>query len=267
MIRWIWFFLLPVAVVGFEEQPWFGDVYEFNWLSKYTYAHYGSVNGAVPSLDKSSDNHFLYLDLEFPFSPDWDAELDLHFADTAQESFNYTSTGFQVRHLFWDDIIGDPITFVAGLSFRYVPHWSVTDIATPYYGAANFEGQCSFGKEFDHFEFWRFRLWGFAALGVANIGSPWMRAKLAFEGNVEDRHKWAIQVEGAHSFGRKVLLSPDFNGYARVRSKNIDITGSYGYTFGPWGTIRLYYTRRLLAKRFPDRVNAYSVSYLLPFSF
>lgn len=266
-MKWIFLLFIPFTCFCFEEQPWFGDVYEFNFLSRYTYAHYGSVDGAVPSLTKSSDNHFLYFDLEFPFSPNWDIELDLHFADTAQESFNYTSNGIQLRYLFWDDIVGDPITFVSGLSFRYVPRWSVKDIATPYYGDANFEGHVAFGKEFDHFEFWRFRFWGYGGVGIANCGSPWMRAKLGLEGNVEDKHMWAIHVEGAHSFGKKILLSPNFKGYAKVRAKNIDITGSYGIAIGVWGTLRFYYTRRLLAKRFPERVNAFSVSFLLPFSF
>ncbi|MES2273793.1 MAG: hypothetical protein V4487_06340, partial [Chlamydiota bacterium] len=145
---------------------------------------------------------------------------------------------------------------------------SLKDVSCPYHGNVDFEANFSVGKEFDASDCWRFRIWGFGALGHANRGSPWVRAIVALETNINDLHKWALFAEASNGYGRHSRVEIDhFHGYAKIRQKSIDLALRYGYRMGVWGTLRLEYQRRVLAKSCPAHVNAFIISYLLPFSF
>ncbi|MDE3046793.1 MAG: hypothetical protein KGI83_00410 [Verrucomicrobiota bacterium] len=58
-----------------------------------------------------------------------------------------------------------------------------------------------------------------------------------------------------------------FHGYVKIRYKSIDVGVRYGYRLGVYGTLRFAYVRRVLAKSYPQQVNSFIFSYLLPFSF
>ncbi len=261
-------FFLVFSLSALEKQPWFGDVYEFHFLSGYRYSHYSRVQGALVPLKSPSNDQLLFTALDFSFSPEWSVDADLEFAHTPRQDFSFRSTAFQARYLWMDDIVGDAFSFATGLDARFVSEKSVRDISSAYHGNIEFEGNFSLGKEWDSFQFWRFRTWAFASVGIANLGSPWVKAVFALEGNLQDEHKWAFFVEGIHGYGKQTRLDIDrFKGYGRVRQKALDVKFRYGYRLGVWGTIRLEYERRVLSKRGPKDVNSFIISYLLPFSF
>ncbi len=266
--NYLYFILLPFSLFGLEVQPWFGDVYEFDFLGGYAYSRYPQVEGANPGLTSPSNDHLLFSDLEFSFSPVWSADVDIEFVETPRQSFGFRSFGMQIRYLWLDDIIGDPISLATGLSARIVSTTSLHDVSCPYHGNVDVELNVSLGKEFDNFQFWRFRVWGYGALGMSNRGSPWLRGIAAFEGNWDDQHKWGIFMVGSHGYGREQTIDVNhFFGYGRIRQKSLDLGVRYGYRFGVWGTLRVEYIRRVMAKLCPERVNTFVISYLLPFSF
>ena len=262
------FCLFPIFSFCLEEQPWFGNIYEFHLTSSYSYSYYDKVNGAIVPLSSTSHDHLLYFDLDFPFSSRWSFDTDLEFTRTPRQPFSFCSFALQFRHLWSDDIGGDAATFTTGASFRYIAERSKKDISCPYHGDVEFEGNLSLGKEFDRFDDWFFRLWCFAAIGIANIGSPWFRGIGAIEGNFSDTHRLGAFVYGGHGYGKKTSIDiSNFNGYGRERQKYIDLSFRYGYHFRVAGTLRFEYTRRLLSKVCPSEVNTFTLSYLLPFSF
>ena len=262
------FLLFPFLLISVENQPWFGNVYEFDLTGRYTYSYYHRVPDAITQLDQTSEDHTLYFDLEFPPSPYWSLDADIHFADTPRQAFSFSSTALQLRYLWLDDIIGDPISLTSGFSCRYTCRRSLKDISCPSHRDFDFQAHFAMGKEFDKFEFWRYRIWGYGGLGIANEGSPWMRAILSFETNHKDRNILGVFLFGEHCFGKKIKLNIDhFCGYGRIRSKYISIMVRYGLRINEWGTLRFEYTRRILAKRCPADVNRFAMSFLLPFSF
>ncbi len=251
-----------------EYKPWLGEVYEFHFLPKYAYSFYSSVEGSLQPLGSTSNDNLLYFGLEFPFTPEWSVDADLEFVDTPRQSFSFRSTALQLRYLWLDDIVGDSVSLTTGANIRVVSPRSLHDVSCPYYGNTDFQVNISIGKEYDQIEFWRLRLWGFGSVGIANRGSPWFEGKIGFDGNYDERHKWGIYVLGQHGFGRKNYVNIDhFHGYASIRNKFIDIGFFYGYKFRVYGTLKAEYDRRVLAKRCPQRVNTFIVSYSLPFSF
>ena len=259
--------LLPLAGFALEVQPWFGDVYEFHFLGKYAYSFFDRVQNGFPQLTSQFNSHVVYFGLDFSPSPEWSIDYDLQVADTTQESFNFRSTALQARYLWLDDIVGDPISFSTGISGRFTNNASLHDVSCPYHTNADFEFNFSLGKEFDATESWRFRTWGFGAVGHGIWGSPWVRAIVALETNIEDQHKFALYAEGMNGYGRHTRVNINhFDGYGKIRQKSIDLGLRYGYRIGVWGTIRAEYIRRVLAKSCPQVVNSFVISYLLPFS-
>jgi hypothetical protein len=255
------------TLFGLEMQPWFGDVYEFHLLSSYSYSWFNSVQNSSPPFHQFFQTNLAYFDLDFSPSPVWSIDADLQLAQSSAVSFTFRSAAIQARYLWLDDIVGDPVSFSTGASVRATGTSSLKDVSCPSHGNADFEIHFSLGKEFDANDTWRFRTWCFGAVGQANRGAPWVRGVVAFEMNIDDLHRWALYAEGINGYGRHTHIDvDDFFGYAKKREKVIDLTLRYGRSLGVWGTLRLGYSYRVLAKTAPERVNTVFLSYLLPFS-
>ena len=268
MKRLLPFLCAPFFLFALEEQPWFGDVYEFHFLGHYDYSRFNSIQNSIPPYHNLFQSHLVYLGLDFSPSPVWSIDTDMQIADTTAEPFYFQSMALQIRYLWLDDIIGDPITLTTGGNARFITTNALHDVSSMRHGNTDFEINFALGKEFDANDTWRFRAWAFGALGHANRGSPWVRATVAIETNIEDEHKLALYATGMNGYGGMKHIFPErFHGYAKLREKNIDLCFRYGYRIGVWGTLRLEYQRRLLAKVCPEQVNTFIIGYLLPFSF
>lgn len=262
------FLLIPLLGGALEVQPWFGDCLEFHFLGSYTYSFFNRVQNGVPQLTHTFQSNVGYMGLDFSPTPEWSIDTDLQIADTTKENFNFRSFALQARYLWLDDIIGDRVSFATGGNARFTNTASLRDVSCPYHANFDFELNFSIGKEFDVSDCWAWRIWGFGAVGHANRGSPWVRAIVAIETNYDDQHKFAFLAEGSNGYGRHTtVLIDDFNGYAKIRQKSIDLGFRYGYRVGVYGTLRCEYVRRVLAKSCPAQVNSFVFSYLLPFSF
>jgi hypothetical protein len=267
-MRKLLFLLLPLMGSALEVQPWFGDCLEFHFLGSYAYSFFDKVENGKPQLEHTFQSNVAYLGLDFSPTPEWSIDTDIQLADTTQQKFNFRTIALQGRYLWLDDIIGDRVSLATGASARFTNTDSLRDVSCPSHANFDFELNFSMGKEFDVSECWAWRFWGFGALGHANKGSPWVRAILALETNYDDQHKVAFLAEGSNGYGRhSTVLIDDFDGYAKIRQKSIDIGVRYGYRIGVWGTLRFSYMRRVLAKSCPEQVNDFIFSYLLPFSF
>ncbi len=268
-IKYIFLFLLlSVSLCSLERSPWFGDVYEFHFLTKYAFSRFSKVDGAVDQLTQTSNDHLLHFNLAYSPSLQWSLDADLEFIDTPRQSFGFRSVGAQARYLVSDDIIGDPVSLTVGGNFRIVSSDSLKDVSTLYHSNIDIEFNTAVGKEISRLEYWRFRVWGYGALGIANEGSPWIRLMAAFEGNSQERKKWGFFADFMHGYGNKTkVVINNFDGYAKIREKNLDLGFKYGHRLGVWGTLSLGYKRRVLAKRCPRNVNTLFITYLLPFAF
>lgn len=267
MKKLLFLLLLPMYLVALETQPWFGDVYEFHFLGSYAYSQFDRVQNGEPQLTGVFQSNVVYLGLDFSPSPEWSIDTDLQVASTTQNSFYFRTWGVQGRYLWLDDIVGDPVTFTTGANARVMSTVSLRDVSSPYHGNVDFEVNFALGKEFDAADSWRFRVWGYGAVGQANRGSPWVKAIVALETNIEDAHKLGFFATGMNGYGgHRTVFTDHFDGYAKIRQKSIDLAVRYGYRIGVWGTIRVEYQRRVLAKSCPQNVNTFSLSYLLPFS-
>src|SRR3989344_5514976 len=118
MRRWIWF-LFPVFAFALEEQPWFGDCFEFHFLGSYAYSYFTKIQNGVPPLQGTFHSNVGSVGFDFSSSPEWGTDVDVQVTETTKQSFNFRSVAFQGRYLWLDDIVGDPISFVTGASARF----------------------------------------------------------------------------------------------------------------------------------------------------
>lgn len=266
MKKWGLLFL-PLLAFSLEVRPWFGDCLEFHFLGSYAYSFFRRVEHGEPQLKNWFHSNVGYLGLDFSPTPEWSLDADLQFADTTQQNFNFRSIALQARYLWLDDIVGDRVSLSTGASSRFTNTDSLHDVSCPSHANFDFELNFAFGKEFDVNDEFAWRWWAFGAVGHANRGSPWVRGMLSIETNYDDKHKWSLIAEGSNGYGRHTtVFVDDFDGYAKIRQKSIDVALRYGYRVGVWGTVRLEYARRFLAKSCPAQVNTFMISYLLPFS-
>ncbi len=259
--------LLPLSLFGLERVPWFCNVWEFTFTPAYTYSRYPRVQNGYPSFQNPSNDHLLSFDLAVSPSPSWELDLEVEFADTPRQSMGLRSSALQARYLWLNDLLGDPISLTIGGVIRGVSRHSLKDVSCPYQSDINFEANSAIGREWDHGAAWRVRTFGGASLGVANHGMPWMSLFAVIEGQGHERHRLGLFFEGAAGFGHKTDVFIDhFHGYASIRHRNLDAGLKYTYAFEIWGHLSLAYTRRLYARSFPEQVNFFTISYMLPFS-
>lgn len=259
--------LLPILAYSLEAQPWFSDCLEFHFLGSYAYSYFDRVQNGTPQLTRNFQSNGINLGLDFSPTPEWSIDTELQLSDTTKQNFNFRSFVAQARYLWFDDIIGDRLSFATGANARFTNTDSLRDVSCPFHANFDFELNLAFGKEFDVSECWAWRFWGYGAVGHANKGSPWVRGIFALEANYDDQHKFGAFAEGSNGYGRyTTVLIDNFDGYAKIRQKSIDVGVRYGYRLGVYGTLRFSYIRRVLAKSCPEQLNAFVFSYLLPFS-
>jgi len=260
--------LLPLTLGALEIDPWLGNLWEFKFVPSYTYSRFRDVQNGHPQLKAPFNVHLPAAGFGFAFTPSWAFDVDIEFADTPRQSMGYRSSGYQIRHEWLNDIVGDFTTFTTGFNVRGVSRHSLKDISCPYHSDFNFELTGALGKEWNKAAEWTTRVFGFAAVGIANHGFPWTRFVVSLEKNAWHCHRFGAFLNGYLGFGpHERVNTSHFHGYAFIRHQSLDVGGRYAYVFDVWGHLDFIYTRRVYARSFPENVNFFTLSYTLPFCF
>jgi len=248
-------------------EPWFTDLYELQLIPEFSYFRYTEVNHASSQLKTPSNNYLFSVDLGATATEYFSADVEVEFLNTPQHPFNFLSGAVQGRFQWMDDVVGDPVSLVTGISVRGVPHFWLTDLSCPYHGEINTELSIATGREWSQGPYWRFHLFGYGALGIANIGAPWSRLIGSFQTNWRDTHELNLFANGYFGFGGIHEIHPKhFHGYSSIHHQSIDLGAGYSFLFTLWGKLSLDYAYRVFARSYPERVNTLTLSYQLPFS-
>lgn len=263
----VFLLLFPCTIFGFVLQPWYPTIGEFQCRSAYSYRYYPCVSqGKNPSSYHSHD-HRLDFNFGVQFWQSWELQFESDFLHSRKLNWGTERVGLQVRHLFLDDVVGDPISLSVGLQGFYVPTRSLRDVSVPYRAQGNIELGAAIGKEMDKNYNWLFRFWGFFGVGIANRGMPWMRPLAVAEVKFENRHVLKAFTESYIGFGpRHHVNINDFKGYAKIAHRSIDLGLNYSYLFHIWGSLSLEGVYRLYAHSFPKHAVTAKITYHLPFS-
>jgi len=254
---------LPVLASATELIPWYGNDLEIETRATYLFQSYRSVDGSCGK--RSSNDHFLTLSALVPYDC-WCAELEATWADTCKPSFGWDNFRLTGRYRILDDIIGDCVTLVTGVTLTKAFRPARRDISSFHHGGIEVEGHVTVGQEVSCEQFWTSRWWGVLGLGVGDVGSAWIRGDAAWETNICERHIIRLFGKTLWGLGGRKLCVRKFHGYGSIHHQSIDLGLRYSY----WTdlcdiTLAVEYSRRVYAKNFPRRADHIMLRLLYPF--
>lgn len=249
---------------GTDLKPWFPRYLEFQSTFTYLHQQYCDVNEGTRTIYWKSKDDFYTAGIELAYD-DYCGELECTFSSTRRHHLGPDNIKGTLRYQILDDIIGDPVSLVAGVTVAQVFSLSLKDISTFHHGNLEGEFHLSVGKECPCYDTWRSRWWSVAGIGIGDHGSPWLHGEFAWEYNWCDRQRVRIYAVGIYGLGDENLDVFLFDGYGPIMHQSIDFGAMYRYTFACDGSLSIGYAHRLHARNCPSHVNIYYISYEYPF--
>ncbi len=249
----IFLFLLNVYRVGATEyQPWLGNFYEFELRSSVMYQGYTHLSSGSHLKKYSSNDVFLNLSLSVARpDPDGSLEFEITEARTRRQKGEIDQLKLTGRYLWQDDVAGDPISLITGISYIQAFSSSLKDVSSFHHGLYNAEFFLSLGQEKAEGILWDSRWWSVFAIGMAEQGSPWFRFRLDYDKRWEEKHETKLFLHSLWGLGRHPLRLNHFHGYGPIQHQSIDLGWRYTYLLEFYGSVSLEYSYRVYARNFP----------------
>lgn len=244
-------------------EPWLGNQLEIEWRNQLVGQSYRSIAYDSFLRKKPSQDLFYNSSLNSTIL-DFGVELEAIFAWTGKQQGNLDAFRFTGRYAILDDVAGDPISLTFGAILSKASWKALKDKSSFHHGLGECECFVSFGKEQPFQDEWVQRWWGFLGLGIAERGSPWIRAKANYERRFLGIHQINTFLEGLVGLGVHRLSHP-FSGYGPIQHGSLDIGVGYRYLLWEGKSVGMQYSFRLYARNFPAYTHRFFLEYVYPF--
>lgn len=259
------FLFLSHLVFATQLEPWLGNNLELESRFTYFLESYQRIETSKGKTKRPTDDSFYTLSLGTSAFDLLAAEIELVLSDTRSHSFDWDCVRLTGRYALLDDIIGDPVSLITGITVTQASTAGLHDISSFHHGKIEAELHASIGQELSCDRFWTSRWWSVFGVGLADVGSAWIRANGVYEKNWWNQYQARLFVNTLWGFGHNRLKLHAFHGYGPIHHQAIDLGASFTYCFAFSGTLSLEYSRRLFARNFPENVNQYKVCFFYPF--
>lgn len=260
------FLILCTTVVNaIDYKPWYGRIFEIDASADILMQGFTHVDTKHGSGKHSEFDAFIDLSASMEV---WDgiaAQLEVIAAQTREHHFNMDAIRLTGKYQWLNDIIGDPVSLSTGLTLSTIFPACRRNLATFDHGGIGCEGHIAVGREVSCMQFWTSRLWGVFAMGIADVGSPWLRANFAWEHNWWDRHRLELAADTIWGLGRNGLDLHHFHGYGPVQYQAVDLALRYNYQFDCGLVLGAGYGYRVYARYAPENVNFVMLRIMYPF--
>ncbi len=195
-------------------------------------------------------------------------EVEGTLSRTNQHTLTADNGRITYRRRLANDVVGDPLSVVAGITLTGPTGRALRDFNTIYHGKIEVELHAAMGKECACRQFWMTRWWGAVIVGKSDKGHAWLRTKGALEGNVCDMHQWRLFLDSDVGFGhRDLFVNPLFDGYQEIRYRLVDVGAAYSFLMDRCGrAISLEYAQRLYSKNTLNNTHTLTVKLVWPFN-
>ena len=260
-----------------DLKPWFGNEYEVELRATVLYQNYDSL--AVSRrhrfreycfnrncFNRSENDVFTTFSATYPFMR-YCGEFEGTVAHTHHQNYRWDNFRFTGRCQFLNEIEGDCVSAVVGLTVMEPFSRALHDISSFHHGHIEGEATLSFGKQYGYIEenVHQYRWWNVVGLGSSDVGSPWIREYAAMEYNYHNSHHVRAFVDTLWGTGSENLKVYCFSGYGNIKHRSVDVGLRYAYESDCFGTLSLQYARRVYAFNFPENTNLVLFEYYLPF--
>lgn len=252
-----------------DLKPWFGNDYEVEFRGTLLYQNYNSISTSCTCRHRHNNNNndiFATFSAAYPFKR-FSGEFEVTAASTRHQPYNWDNIRITGRYQWMNDIDGDPISLVTGLTVDQCFTGALHDISSFHHGHLEAEAHVAFGKTYgDLYEQgYLYRWWGVLGIGDADTGWVWLRGDVAGEYYYDDRHLFRGFMKTLWGTGHKDLNPRHFDGYGKIQHRSVDLGIRYSYSMDCWGTVSLEYAHRVYAHNFPKDVNLLLFEYYYPF--
>lgn len=252
-------------IQGIELKPWFGNQLEFEFRPSLRCQSYRTIASDSKRLYKPANDLFWSFNLSNSPLPECSFELEATISNTRCHGNHVDALCIAGHYLWWDDVNGDPLSVMTGLIYTQAFSPSLRDIGAFHHGLYGIEAHISVGKERSSGPNWVSRWWGVAAIGMAEQGSPWLRASLNYQFSPHENHHIGLFGCTLNGLGSRRLHPQHFRGYGAIDHHSIDVGLSYRYDIEYFGYAKIDYAYRVYAYNFP--AEAHSVTFSLLYTF
>lgn len=240
--------------IATEYQPWLGNFYEFELRSSLKYQSYKRLSSGSHTKKYLSNDFFLNLSLSNALpDPAVSGEIEFTQANTKKQKGDLDQIKVTGRYVWSDDVAGDPVSLILGLSYIQAFQRSLRDVSSFHHGLFNAEFFVSVGKEntWGMETLWNSRWWLLGSIGIAERGSPWFRFDLNYEKRLCENHELSAFVRSLWGLGSKRLDLQHFHGYGPIQHQSVDLGLRYTYLIQYYGNASLEYQYRIYGKNYP----------------
>jgi len=239
MLKWVFLFLGFISpLYATEYDPWFSPLWEIQGHFSSLYGRPKTVQSPKANFSAPSNNYSFQSSLGLTPWPYWNGEVELYLTRTSDIPFSYEAAVATVRYQWLDDIRGDPIALVTGVTLSFPGNRYLHNFAYAYHGEINTELHVTVGKEWACHNDWWMRAWALGGWGIANQGDGWVHGIAALEFQPTCFFQCGIFSETLYGFGANdIIADKPFEGYASIDHRTIDIGGYVSYRLGCLGTL------------------------------
>lgn len=248
-----------------DLMPWYSNALELNTELLYTLQNYRKVETECGHHKYRSNDSFVTLSIGTSFEP-YAIDMEITGANTRHHHTYFDDFALTARYQWLDDVIGDYVSLVTGVTMIAATDIGKRDISNFFHGNIEGEFHVSVGREMTCFDTWSSRWWAVGGIGIADVGSPWVRGDAAYEmtlTSVDVLRLYANTLWGLG--GDRLCLCHRFHGYGPINHQSVDIGMALFHDFECGGTAQLAYSARVWAKNCPMQVNLVTVSFQYPF--
>lgn len=258
------FIMICHSLFATELLPWYGQMLEIETRAACQMQAYQCVSARHRSIQQPACDLFFDLSAASSYN-DIAGEVEVIASDTRYRSFGMDCIKLTARYRWMNDIVGEPISLVSGVSISQVFKTGLRNLSSFHHGGIEGEFHLAAGKEHSFRQFWTSRYWGVVGVGIADMGYPWVRGDMAWEHNYCDVHQVRFFVNSLWGLGHKSLHLKPFHGYGPVRHQLIDIGLRYSrFLLCNGMTVSLEYAFRPYARNCPKQVSSLYVSVSYP---
>ena len=262
-----WLLLAPLVASATEYEPWFTPPFEFQGRMECRNEYSNSVQSPLGSFSKPTRDSSVHLGLAVTPWPNWNVEAELFFTHTSDIAFSYEAAWLTVRYAWLDDIAGDCVSWVTGVTLSFPSKRFLHELSFPYHGYANAQFHATCGKEWSCGSEWHTRLWALAGYGMAEKGSPWLHGIGTYEYHFAPGALLGVFTEALYGFGHNDIVPfVPFTGYAFIGHRSIDLGCYIDYKIRYWGTLKVLGWYRVYAHNYTENNWGASLTALIPFS-
>lgn len=259
-------FMFAAALNATELKPWVGPQYSAEFNASCLLQQFRRIDNHCGSRKRPELDSFYNFGAHAVSSENTTLELELSLLNTRQRAIGLEALRLTGRYFLLNDIVGDPVSFAAGLTVSKIFQDARRNIATFSHGGVACEMHLALGKEYSCEQFWISRFWGVLGLGIADVGSPWLRANLVWERNWWEIHQLRFFADSIWGFGGNDLTLHPFHGYGSIKYQAIDVGVRYGFRFANNALLTIAYAKRVYGRNCPLYTNFLKLELCYPFS-